>query len=853
MAPQQIAHYRITSKLGEGGMGAVYRATDTKLNRDVAVKILPEALAADSDYLARFTREAQVLAALNHPNIAAVYGVEDGAIVMELVEGQNLPVGLSLEDAVPIACQIAQALEAAHEKGIVHRDLKPANIKLTPEGSVKVLDFGLATAPDHSNSSGNLSASPTLTIRATQAGVIMGTAAYMSPEQAAGKPVDKRADIWAFGVVFYEVLTGRQLFSGDSISHILAGVLKDPIDLSLVPEPVRPLLARCLDRDLRTRLRDIGEARIWLSRPLPDTTAVAAVPTAGSRGPWLAAAVCALAAAVLAFLHFREAPRKTPGRVRFEISVPPSGSVGRFVSLSPDGQTLAWADAGNIYVRAINGFETRVLAAARLDGYMFWSPDSKQLGFQADGSLKRVAVAGVPVQNICDRVPALGTVWTKDDWLIVGANSAGLLRVRTSGGTPEPVKVNGIPSDVTAITWPVLLPGNRLIFTAVKGQRPAALLVADFQADGNLSHPRELLTVRQGAQYITDAAGRGYLLFVRGTSLMAQAFDPETATLSGEAVVITDAVGIYLTRGFFAAANGGVIVFRTGETTGNRPEFVDRSGKSESVLSIPASLQDLTISPDGRSILTSLRKGDEIDNIWVLDPTRGAHTRLTMDDVSAARPIWSPDGRRVAYFGDGLWIKPADGNGAAQKLADAGMIAWSWSHDGKEILVSGGLRPDWKTGLFRIALDGDHKPVPFLESKFYITQAQFSPDDHWVAYVSQESGEAEVYVQRFPGGGERIRISNTGGVQPRWRRDGRELFYVEPRGKMMAVALRYGKTLEPDAPVALFDARLSSYTNGTSARYDVTPDGKHFCLSRFPESQSTRPLRVIVNWKATAN
>jgi protein kinase-like protein len=543
MSPHQtIAHYRIVSKLGEGGMGEVWRARDTKLNRDVAIKVLPATLAGNAQYMARFEREAQTLAALNHPNIASVYGVEQGAIVMELVDGETLAQRIArgpipLDEVLPIARQIAEGLEAAHERGIVHRDLKPANVKITSSGVVKLLDFGLAKAEQENAAAAGApnSISPTLSLEMTQAGYILGTAAYMSPEQAAGKPVDKRADVWAYGVVLYELLMGRQLFGGDNVSHILAGVLKDPIDLSPIPQTLRPLLARCLDRDVRTRLRDIGEARIWLSRPQPEPAAVAAAPAAALRRAWVATGVCALCLAVPALIHFREEATKPPGPVRFEVAVPPSVFVGRSVSLSPDGSTMAWSDAANIYLRAIDGFEPRVLTAGALLGQLFWSPDSKQLGFLADGRLKRIPVAGGPAQTICERVRILGTVWTKDDMLIMGGDARGLLRVPVSGGKPEPVKLTGVPGNVTSFSFPVLLPrGNRLLFTAVKSQGPSVVLVADFQSDGSLVVSRELIIAEHGVQYFTDAAGRGHLLFVRDAGLIAQAFDADSATLSGE-------------------------------------------------------------------------------------------------------------------------------------------------------------------------------------------------------------------------------------------------------------------------------------------------------------------------------
>jgi dipeptidyl aminopeptidase/acylaminoacyl peptidase len=331
---------------------------------------------------------------------------------------------------------------------------------------------------------------------------------------------------------------------------------------------------------------------------------------------------------------------------------------------------------------------------------------------------------------------------------------------------------------------------------------------------------------------------------------MAQAFDPDTAVFSEAPIALADPVGSYRTRGFFAVANGGAIVYRTGETMGARPELVDRSGKGEVVKTQPGSVLDVAVSPDGRGILATVSKPG-IDSVWVLDPARGAHTRITFDDAPARGPIWSPNGKSIVYWAKGLWRKPANGSGTAEKIAPPGLVVWCWSHDAKNLVVSKGITRESETGLFLLPIDGDRKPVPLLPSKFVLTQAQFSPDDHWIAYVSDESGESEIYVQHLPATGERIRISNSGGVQPRWSRDGRELFYVEPRGKLMAVALRYGKALEADAPTPLFDARLSSLSPTASHRYDVTPDGKHFYLSRVPETQNASPLRVILNWQGT--
>ncbi len=483
--PQTIAHYRITAKLGEGGMGEVYRATDTKLGREVAIKVLPDSFAADPDRLARFTREAQVLAALNHPNIAAIYGVEDRALIMELLEGATVASRLAsgpldVEEALPIARQIAEALEAAHEKGITHRDLKPANVMITgpasgQPGVVKVLDFGLAAVAqrDPASASANATNSPTLTMAATQVGVLLGTAGYMSPEQAAGKPADKRADIWSFGVLLYEMLTGRRLFEGETMSHTLADVLRAPIDFDRLPAqapaPIRDLLRRCLDRDLRTRLRDIGEARIaiqkWLANPVSAETA-----PSPSRLGWAASAVAVVAiaiAAALAFVHFREKP-PVAELIRFQIPLPEKSSFLGGPFLSPDGRRVAFHAAGPggrgvLWIRPLDSLESRPLTGTEgLGNSSFWSPDSRFLGFEVQGKLKKLEAAGGPPQTVCDFAgPWMGGAWSRAGTIIFAAYAKGLMQVPEAGGPATPLTTVDPLRKETAHFGPVFLPDGR--------------------------------------------------------------------------------------------------------------------------------------------------------------------------------------------------------------------------------------------------------------------------------------------------------------------------------------------------------------------------------------------------------
>ncbi len=841
-AGDKLGPYEVIAAIGAGGMGEVYKARDTRLDRTVAIKVLPDHIAKRDDLRARFEREARTVASLNHPNICTLYDIGPGYMVMELIEGESLAAriekgAIPLDQALQFATQIADALDRAHRAGVTHRDVKPQNIMITRDG-VKVLDFGLAKSAAKPGPT-----EETLTAVLTTEGTIMGTPQYMAPEQFEGREADARGDIWAFGAVLYEMLTGRKAFEGKSYSSLVGAILAtEPTPMNVKPWLER-LVGRCLRKEPEDRYHCMRDLVLDLKSPPEE---IAPVPAATNRWPWAIAAVATIAGVIGVGLWLRSGAPPVPRLARLEIAVPSSRAIGRFLSLSPDGKTLAWADGVNVYLRDMDGSEPRVLTAAMIDGYIVWSPDSKHLAFRSSGILKRISVSGGPLQTICEARTMLGAAWMNDDTLLLGSTNDGMLRVSASGGTPERVKVNGAVSDTVWMTYPTLLPGGKKLMFATQGaQRPAAVVAGELQSDGSIKVIKELVAGRSAATYITDAGGQGQLLFIRGVSLMAQPFDPESLVLSGEPQVIVDAVGMHLTRTFVAAANGGTIVFRNDNAEGTRPEFVDRSGTTTPVRTVPGTPRTMTLSPDGRGILTSVGNGDGAQTIWILDPERGAHTRVSFGDRPASHPIWSPDGRKVAYLSEGLWIKAVQGTGNPEQVAKGG-YPWSWSHDGKKLIVS----VLGRSGFHILPLDGDRIPTPYLESKFLFEQAQFSPDDRWVAYSSDEAGQTEVYVRRFPDTGEQIRISNSGGMQPRWRRDGRELFYVETgSGKLMSVPLRYGKTLEADVPVPLFDARIPSFGTYSAARYDVTPDGKRFIVARDPETERTEPLRVILNWR----
>ena len=879
MSPQSlIAHYRIVSKLGEGGMGAVYRATDTKLNRDVAIKILPDRLANDPEYLARFTREAQVLAALNHPNIATVYGVEDRAIVMELVEGHELSIPLPLKEALPVARQIAEALEAAHEKGIVHRDLKPANIKVTADGRVKVLDFGLAKSYESQPASAD---SPTMTMTATHPGIILGTAGYMAPEQARGKAVDKRADVWAFGVVLFELLTGRQLFAaGDTITDIIAAVVTREPDWSALPGDtpahIRWMLKRCLTKDPKLRLRDIGEARIALESEAVDIEPARAR-SVRKPGRWWAAACAALAllAAGLAAVHFRETPAQ-PEVIRFTMQPPDGTSFSTMLpALSPDGRKLVFgaiSSSGStpvLWVRSLDTLESTALKGTENAAFPFWSPDGRLVGFWSEGKLRRVDLLGGPPQDICDTTRLTNTgnaasTWSPDGYIYFGAGGSGLFRVPQGGGEPVLLAAPIAAQGEVSYFYPQILPDRKHLLYhvfAVKREENAAYVTT---LDGK---QRKRVLISMQASAFVPAPARGvpaHLLFLRQDALLAQPVDGQTYEPSGDAFLVANGVGSAGNYGFFTVAANGMIAYRSGVGSRTRQlRWFDRAGKVLSTLGEPGDYQNIALSPDGSRVAVvqqDAKTGNR--DIWIVDPARNVFTRFTFDEREDTDPVWSPDGLHIAFSRRMaphlLYLKDVNGAKPEERLDKTfGQRASDWSRDGKYLLFvrfTRGLQGIWT--LSGPAGDpSQRKASPYLEGPYNLTYPQFAPGaggPRWVAYSSDESLRSqEIFVQSFPAAGARFQVSNGGGTQPRWRRDGKELFYLTPDGKLMAVDVKIGDSFHAGAPRLLFQSRFMGPLLNTW-RYDVSPDGQRFLVMSDARNEAGAPefITVVTNWLA---
>jgi serine/threonine protein kinase len=849
MAPRsQIAHYTLSDKLGEGGMGAVYRATDTKLNRQVAVKILPDLYASDPDRLARFTREAQALAALNHPNIAAIYGVEDRALIMELVEGDELKGPLPLETALEYARQIADALEAAHDKGIIHRDLKPANIKVTPQGVVKVLDFGLAAMAQSTPGVSDPANSPTLTLRATQAGMIMGTAGYMAPEQASGKPVDRRADIWSFGVVLYEMLMGKALFEGETVTHTLASVLKDTIDFEAVqaPPPIRELARRCLERDPRNRLQAIGEARIAIQKFLANPkigesiAAVQASPRRAGKLPWILAAGLGLAASVFATLWMQPAP---PARLmRFEIGAPAGSSLPESVpSPSPDGTMIAYPVKGpdsrnRIHVRQIDKLETRALPGTDEVIHMWWSPDSKSLAFTTPQSrLKRIDIVGGAPRDLTESNGPWHGAWGPDGTILF-TTRFGLSRIPAEGGPVTNILQGGFPEILDSKRFLFFLDGHIRLAT-LGSPKPAQVL----DADGSAVLARTPL-------------GKSYLLFPRSNDLFVQPFDERSGTVKGNATVLVSGilkVARALTKPAVAVSPTGILAYQTGAVSTSYGPLVwlDRGGKVMDTLPVESSGMVPELSPDGTRV-ASQRLGPLGErDAWVTDLARKSSTRLTFPTPGETfnGAAWSPDGKRLAtrFRGantesGGIKILEVGNPANVQTIQGPSRTPHGWSSDGKMLLGAS------QSGVYSLLpVEGGGKEIPVGSPNGRTTNGQFSPDSKYIAFVSSETGQPEVYVQPIPPGTGYVKVSVHGGSRPRWRRDGRELYFASRDDGMMAVDVKADKTFSAGVPHLLFTMKDLFRT-----AWDVRADGQQFLIATQPDAGTERTITVVLNWWA---
>ena len=880
----RIGPYRISALIGAGGMGEVYRAHDTQLGRDVAIKVLPRELCNNPDRIARFEREARLLAALNHPHIASIHGYEhvegSAALVLELVEGPTLADriasgALPLDDAIPIATQIAEALAAAHEKGIIHRDLKPANIKIRADGHVKLLDFGLARMISEELTP-ELASSPTATDHRTRHGQVLGTAAYMSPEQARGQATDRRTDVWAFGCVLFEMLTGRSPFGKATSSDTIAAVLGQAPDWNALP-PATPvsicvLLRQCLEKDVRRRRRDIADIALDLQ---PGTASEAAVdqngdsrPHSGTQHAFLryaaaAALVTALFVSVWAWSGRR--PNGMPPGEVVEFSVyPPPGTIfpievgAPWPSLSPDGRQLAFVamtshGVAQLWLRQIDSAAPQALAGTEGAARPFWSPDSRSLGFFADGKIKRIEIANGTTQIVCDS-PYLGgmsATWGADN-VIVFNHVGGLFRVSAMGGRPhlalpEPTT----PGDRLQRHTPSFLPdGRHFVFVTGRAkQEDSEICIGSLESQDS----RCIMKVPSPARY----AAPGFLLFGRDRVLRLQRFDAESAELSGEAVPVSTrevrVTPVYRPPPFSIAAN--VLAFHPGIP---RMDLVWRNRTGAAVSRLPvvgdSDHANFSASQSGRLVVTSL--GDaraDHARTWLYDEQRGSWMRVTFDAGVTSAPRFSPDGSRFVFTAThagraGFYLKTTSGAGGEQLLETFGqegtISPLDWSADGQLILyTSSSPKTSWDIGV--VPADGRGHAKLIINSEHGERDGKFSPDTKWIAYDSTESGRREVWIQPYPPTGDRWQVSNAGGVTPQWRQDGKELFYVRGDGTLMAVPISGGAAPAIGTATALFQTFLL----GGGTGYSVSPDGQRFLMGVAPSGLDVAPITVRTNWR----
>jgi Tol biopolymer transport system component len=899
-AGQQIGSYTILSSLGAGGMGEVYRARDTKLGRDVAIKVLQPTFAADPDRMARFEREARLLAALDHPNIGTILGVEESdrtrVLVLALVEGETLAERLArgaipMPEVLEYARQIADALEAAHDKGIIHRDLKPSNIKVTPSGIVKVLDFGLARAVP---GSGDLAAKPSLssTPGGTRDGVILGTAAYMSPEQARGQRADKRSDVWAFGCVLYEMLTGRVAFARETVSDTITAILGQEVDWSALPEgtsaSVRRLLQRCLVKQPAHRLHDIADARLEI-----EDAAAGSVETPQGRSPWVArlgwiAAALLVTTIVVVAIWARSVSDARTYRTEmlmpagFEVAGPP----GRF-ALSPDGRRLAFSardEASRVllWVRGLDESTAHPLSGTEGAEHPFWSPDSRTIAFFANQKLKKVAASGGATFTICDAgYWVQGGTWNRDDVILFTFGGGPLFRVAADGGTPE--QVTTLDAGERGHAFPFFLPdGRHFLYTIWSTDRTVA--DSGVYAGGVFVGSLDTSARRQVLDRVTNAEyARGHLLFMRDGALVAQKLDPTRITTAGEPVVLVSRVFLTVAGtqlGAFSASEDGVLAFETPTSPeGSQLVWMDRKGRRIGTLGSRSNYEnEVELSPDGRYALVTRSERGGAPDLVVLDVSRNLDRRLTFAPEADRLAVWSPDGTRVAFsrrnFGPhDMFVKASDGAASEELLLadEVNKFPESWSPDGRFLLYR------TNNGMWVLPMAGDRpakgpgrpepaearKPFPYIKTtsrQWDAWDARFSPDGRWVAYSSAESGHAEVYVSPFSVSGgapsavapvDKWLVSTGTARGPRWRRDGREIFYwSQDSNRLMAVPVRVnGPLFEVGHPEPLFEARprLESYP---FAFYDVSDDGQRFLVNGLEAQSGTPSLALIVNWPA---
>lgn len=868
-----FGRYEIVASIGAGGMGEVFRARDTQLGRDVALKVLPPMFLSDPDRRRRFEREARVLAALSHPHIAGIHGFETyrevHALILELVDGPTLATrlkrgALPRHEALKIAAQVAAALSAAHEKQIVHRDVKPANIALGRDGTVKVLDFGLARPEPHASESEAESGAGDR----TKAGDILGTTGYMSPEQARGQSIDRRCDLWAFGCVLYEMLAGRPAFSGDTPSDTMAAILNHDPDWTSLPHDTPPrvqlLLQRCLRKDPAHRLRDAADAQIEIEETLQVPGGPAREGPAPSARPLRQAAAIGLlllASASVAVRHWRQSgPAAEP--MTFGIAPEENSQFGPIqFAVSPDGRDVVFVartEQGppTLWVRPLAMSNARALPGTEGASMPFWAADGRHIGFFAGGKLKKVPASGGPSTILCDAQAnrLLGGTWSRDNVIVFTPSpSSALHRIDAAGGIPSPM--TSLAQGETAHRFPSFLPdGRHVIYLAARGMgrelRVAALDSAETRALGAASDSQALYA-------------SGYLLFSRENRLLAQRFDPATLRLSGDPLGVADVeVGI-TGRGYFSASDTGVLTcWHHASLPRSQLTWFDRRGQMQGVVGAPGSYavyHNVSLSPDERHIAVSKTTGSpENRDIWLIDLKRAnIDFRLTSDASAEADPVWSPDGSQIIYNSDreggefpNAFRRAADGSGHEIRVVRMERLIDSpdWSHDGRWLVFTGGDSRSFDD-LWVLSLSGREEPKVFLQSSYNKDSPAFSPDDRWVAYDSEKSGRFEVYVRPFAGEGPEVQVSRDGGWAPRWRGDGRELYFLGLDGTMMTATVSFDRMLHAQPPRALFKTPLLR-DGFTRHPYAVTHDGQRFLVPMPDRRQASTPITVVINWPA---
>jgi serine/threonine-protein kinase len=906
MIGKTLAHYEITLQLGKGGMGEVYQAKDQKLGRDVAIKVLPEEFAKDTDRVARFQREAKLLASLNHPNIAAIHGLEESGgtnfLVLELVEGETLADQIKkgpipVEESLKLALQIAEALEAAHEKGVIHRDLKPANIKVTPDGKVKVLDFGLAKAFAGEQAELNLSNSPTLSNAATQQGVILGTAAYMSPEQARGKAVDKKSDIWAFGCVLFEMLTGHAAFSGRDVTEILAAVIRAEPEWTSLPANLhwrlREVIEHCLKKEAKDRYHDIADVRVDIQKALADPSGVLVQPTAGVEPktrlrtifPWVAAAlVLGLIIAGVAVWKLKPAEPKRVMRFTYELPegqqfvLPPNLEEVQ-LAVSPDGSQFVYLTTEGLYIRSVDALDARLIAGTdKASVEPFFSPDGQWIGYfsMSDQKLKKVAISGVVPVDICDTSSlVIGLSWDSDNTIIYSDILKGIMRVSANGGTPE-LLIKGTLFNAAKEGFPVtprMLPdGKTVLFTNYTGSDASNWQIG---IQSLKSGERKILIRSEGAAVYCPTGHLVYGLINSNTgSLLAVPFDLDKLEVKGGPVPMLKS---YRSA---AISNSGTLVYvpqprispvpkgataTVATSSGRTLVWVDRQGKEEALGADADAYSSLRISPDGTRVALTIKTSGNQD-IWIWDIVRKNMTRLTFDKADDSGPIWTPDGKRIVFHSrrggvlGGVYWKSADGIGEDELLAskpDRPIYPGSFSPDGKILAVTEISLAPLGVDIGMLSMEGRREIKGLIQEKYNEDQPQISPNGRYVAYQSDDSGKGEIYVCSLPDVNKgKWQVSSSGGGSPLWSPDGRELFY-RSGDATMAVDIETEPTFKRGNPKTLFRGTYLSDTFLTIVKtpWDIHPNGKKFLMIKpatstgaAPTAALPRKINIVLNW-----